>query len=124
MTEKNSTKDRKSASNSRDIGIKVKPPIKACEGDKNCPFHGSISLRGRQRSATVVSAKVPKNAKVEWAWKRPVPKYERLEKKRTRITVHNPACISAKPGDKVQIMETRKISKTKSFVIVEKNASS
>jgi len=38
----------------------------------------------------------------------------------SRITAHNPPCIGAKTGDKVKIAECRPISKTKSFVVVEK----
>jgi small subunit ribosomal protein S17 len=36
--------------------------------------------------------------------------------------VHNPECIHAKEGDMVTVMETRKISKMKSFVIIEKQS--
>ncbi|MBN2458014.1 30S ribosomal protein S17 [Candidatus Woesearchaeota archaeon] len=107
-------------SKARNIGISVNAPEKECKNDKHCPFHGEISLRGRIIKCKVVHAKVPKNAIVEWNWTKKIPKYERYEKKRTRINVHNPACISAKEGDIVKIMETKKISKTKSFVIVEK----
>jgi small subunit ribosomal protein S17 len=104
----------------RSIGIAVNPPEAVCENDKHCPFHGQISLRGRIIKAKVVRARVAKNALVEWNWLKKIPKFERYEKKRTRIMVHSPSCIGAKEGDTVKIMETRKISKTKSFVIVEK----
>lgn len=123
MTEKKSSKKPKN--DSKNIGIDVKPPKNKCEGDKHCPFHGEKSLRGRIFSGTVIQAKTPKHAVVEWEWKKIVPKYERYEKRRTRVAVHNPACIGAEVGDRVKIMETRKISKTKSFVVIEKeNASS
>lgn len=116
-----SSKGRKKepASEIRNTGIAITPPRSVCE-DKNCPFHGNLGLRGRTFTARVVRARVPKNALVEWSWSRHVPKYERYEKRRTRLMVHSPACIGAKEGDLVRIMETRKISKTKSFVIVEK----
>jgi small subunit ribosomal protein S17 len=104
----------------RNIGIKVKAPAKACENDKHCPFHGTQGLRGRTLLGTVVRVKVPKNALVERVWNMYVPKYERFERRRSRIMVHNPACINAQAGDKVRFVETRKISKTKSFVIIEK----
>ena len=38
----------------------------------------------------------------------------------SRITAHNPPCIDAKTGDKVKIAECRPLSKTKNFVVVEK----
>lgn len=104
----------------RNVGVNVAQPKNTCENDKKCPFHGSIPLRKRSYVAKVISCKMPKNAMVEWEWNRFLPKYERYEKRRTRIMVHNPACIDAKPGDTVRIFETRKLSKTKNFVIVEK----
>jgi len=79
-----------------------------------------VSLRGRTFIGVVVSSKSQKTATVEWVRKQYVPKYERYEKKRTKIQVHNPESIDAKEGDKVKIMECRPISKTKHFVIIEK----
>lgn len=88
--------------------------------DKKCPFHGKISLRGRIFTGIIVSSKAHKTATVEWVRKQHIPKYERYEKKRTKIHVHNSPCINAHKGDKVKIMETRPLSKTKHFVIIEK----
>ena len=31
----------------RDIGIDVKPPTGEWDGDENCPFYGSLRLRGQ-----------------------------------------------------------------------------
>jgi hypothetical protein len=53
-----------------------------------------------------------------------IPKYERFSTKRTRLKAHNPDCIKAKEGDIVTIMETRPISKTKSFVVIKKENNS
>ena len=103
----------------RKIGIDVPMPKKPCEGDKNCPFHGELTLRGRILSGTVIKAKMPKYALVESVRKKFMPKYERYERRRTRISAHNPLCIGAKEGDKVKMAESRKLSKTKSFVIIE-----
>ncbi len=103
----------------RNIGIVAKPPKKVCQ-DVLCPWHGSISLRGKVLEAKVISAKAPRTAIVEREYLHYLPKYERYEKKRSRIAVHNPDCINAKEGDKVKIAECRKLSKTKAFVIIEK----
>ncbi len=46
-------------------------------------------------------------------------RYERYEKRRTRVAAHNPPCINAKEGDKVVIAECRPLSRTKKFVIIE-----
>src|SRR3989338_190191 len=104
----------------RNVGIDVKTPATACVSDKNCPFHGERVVRGRMLVGKITSAKVKRNAIMEIERRVPLPKYERFEKRRTRIMVHNPECINAKEGDIVKVMETRKISKMKCFVIVEK----
>lgn len=104
----------------RNIGIDVKAPTTVCTGDRNCPFHGERVVRGRSLVGKVVSVKMKRNAIIEIERRVPLKKYERFEKRKTRIMVHNPECISAKENDIVQVMETRKISKMKTFVIVEK----
>ena len=103
----------------KNIGINVKMPSKKCN-DSNCPFHGGLSLRGRQFTGTIVSTKMRKTAIAEFARLHFLKKYERYEKRRTRLKVHNPECLNAKEGDIVSIMECRPLSKTKNFVIVEK----
>lgn len=103
----------------KDIGIKNKVPNKTCD-DQNCPFHGSLKLRRRTYFGTVTSSKAHRTATVEWPRVRYIPKYERYEKRRTKIHVHNPECISAEKGDYVKIVECRPLSKTKNFVIIEK----
>ncbi len=100
------------------IGLKVKQPGKACT-DKNCPFHRSTSIRGRKFTGTVVSDKMTKTVTVAWIRRMSVPKYERYEKKRSKIAAHNPDCINAKKGDVVRVAETRPLSKTKHFVVIE-----
>ncbi len=111
----------KTKEKTKNIGIEVVPPSETCD-DKNCPFHGSISLRGKTFVGTVIKSKMRKTAVVSWNSTRFVPKYERYEKTRTRIKVHNSPCINAREGDTVKIIETRPISKTKTFVIIEKIA--
>ncbi len=102
----------------KNIGIEVKVPSKSCE-DKYCPFHGKLNLRGRIESGIVIKTNLHKTATIEFSHLHPIPKYERYEKRRTRLKVHNSPCINAKKGDKVRVMETRPISKTKNFVIIE-----
>ena len=48
-----------------------------------------------------------------------VPKYQRYEKRRSKVHAHNPPCITAKIGDIVTIAECRRLSKTKSYVVVK-----
>jgi small subunit ribosomal protein S17 len=105
--------------NIKNIGIDVKAPSKKCD-DVNCPFHGNIKLRGRSFTGIVTSTNMTKTATVEWTYKLFIPKYERHETRRSKIHVHNSPCIDAQVGDVVKIMETRPLSKTKNFVIIQK----
>ena len=70
-----------------------------------------------QFEGLVVSAKAKKTVIVEVNYNRFVYKYERSLRKRSRIPAHNPDCIGAKLNDLVNIAETRRLSKTKSFVV-------
>lgn len=79
-----------------------------------------LSIRGRKFTGTVVSDKMSKTVTVEWERRKYIPKYERYERRRTRVKAHNPENIDAKTGDKVIIAETRPISKTKNFIVIQK----
>ena len=101
------------------MALSLKKPKKTCD-DKNCPFHGELSVRGRVFEGVVVSAKMDKTVIVRRDYLRYVPKFKRYERRHSHIPAHNPPCINAKEGDKVKIVECRPISKTVSFVVVEK----
>lgn len=102
----------------KNIGLSVKQPKRNCV-DRHCPFHGDVKLRGRIFKGRIIKTLMNKTATVEWNRSVLVPKYERFQNKRSRLKIHNPLCIDAKVGDEVKIMETRPISKTKNFVIIE-----
>ncbi len=103
----------------RNIGIPgIEPPEKKCD-DPNCPFHGTLSVRGIILEGVVVSDKMDKTVIVEREYSRFIKKYKRYERRRSRIPAHNPPCINAKKGDLVKIAETRPISKTVSFVVIQ-----
>ena len=102
----------------KNIGIEVNIPNQECN-DKKCPFHGDLKLHGRIFFGDVTKVDTNRSATIEFLHFYYLPKYERYERRITRLKVHNPPCINAKIGDKVRIIETRKISKTKNFVIVE-----
>jgi small subunit ribosomal protein S17 len=103
---------------SKNIGIDVKKPGKSCT-DKKCPFHGEITLRGKMFTGVVLARDTHRSATVEWTYTIFIPKFERSETRRTKIHVHNPPCIDAEIGDIVKIAETKPLSKTKNFVIIE-----
>ncbi len=102
----------------RDIGIDVEPPEMECN-DPKCPFHGSLPVRGQIFTGIVVSS-YEKTAVVKKERLKRIRKFERFERRTTKLHAHNPPCIDAKPGDTVKIAECRPLSKTKSFVIVER----
>lgn len=101
------------------MSLILKKPKKTCD-DRNCPFHGSLPVRGRVFEGAVVSAKMDKTVIVKRDYLRYVPKYLRYERRHSRIPSHNPPCIDAKEGDRVVIAECRPLSKTVSFVVVQK----
>ena len=103
----------------RNIGITLEVPKQRCN-DAKCPFHGNLSVRGRQFIGTVVSTKMRKTAIIEFERLHFLKKYERYEKRRTKLKVHNPECINTEEGGIVKVMECKPLSKTKNFVIIQK----
>lgn len=103
----------------RDIGYDVKPPEKECD-DPNCPFHGTLPIRGKILEGIVVSDKMSKSVIVKRDYIHYITKFERYERRHSRISAHSPLCINAKKDDRVKIAECRPLSKTKQFVVIEK----
>jgi small subunit ribosomal protein S17 len=94
--------------------------MQKCE-DINCPKHGTLSVRGIVIEGLVVSNKPKNTVIVEREYLTHIPKYERYERRKTRIAAHRPPCMEdIQTGDYVRLGECRKVSKTKSFVVIEK----
>ena len=102
----------------RDIGLDVRAPKARCD-DPNCPFHGHLSVRGQVLEGTLVSTSMQRTAVVERTLLHFVKKFERFEKRRRRYLAHAPPCLTIPLGHRVRIAETRPLSKTVSFCIVE-----
>ena len=100
------------------IGLNVEEPEETCS-DENCPFHGSLGVRGQTLEGTVASTDMDKTVVVEREYDVRVPKYDRYMKRRSRVPAHAPPCLNLQEGDEVRIAETRPLSKTKSHVVVE-----
>jgi len=103
----------------RNIGLNVKAPDESCS-DRDCPFHGSLPVRGQVITGIVSSAKMQDTVLVKKEFMHYVQKYERYEKRTSIYPAHCPPCIKAKIGNKVRIAECRPLSKTISFVTIEK----
>lgn len=101
----------------KSIGIPVDPPANPCQ-DRRCVWHGELSVRGRTFQGTVMASKARDTVAVEWGYTHLIPKYERYERRKSRVVAHNPECMKARDGDTVIIAECRPLSKTKKFVVV------
>jgi small subunit ribosomal protein S17 len=101
----------------RNIGLNVPAPHQECK-DVNCPFHGTLPVRGQVITGKVVSDRMMGTVVVARNYLHYVRKYKRYEKRSSKIHAHNPPCIQAKVGDMVKIAECRPLSKSTTFVVV------
>ncbi len=110
----------------RNIGIPgVSPPrVKECN-DKDCPFHGTTRIRGKITSGVVVSKKSRNTVIIRRNYVQFIKKYQRYERRNTRLACHLPDCLrnEINLGDLIRVGESRKLSKTKAFIVLEKISS-
>jgi Ribosomal protein S17 len=83
------------------------------ETETQYPIRGGIFV-GR-----VTSNSMDKSATVRWEHAEKIPKFERYERRNTKISAHVPEGTDVEEGDQVKVGETRQISKTKSHVVME-----
>ena len=105
----------------RDIGIDVEAPVNPWDGDSNDPFFGTLAVRGQVLRGIVIKSKAQKTVVVQINKMKYDSKYERYARSSSKISAHSPASVGANEGDIVTIMECRPLSKTKSFVVVERS---
>lgn len=82
--------------------------------DRLCPIHGDKKLKMRGRTFEGQVTKVlPGRVTIEFERMLKLPKYERYEKRKTKIHARLPECMKndVAIGDLIQISETRPISK-------------
>ncbi len=102
----------------KNVGIQgAKSPNRSCT-DADCPWHGTVSTRGKLIYGRLAGQKTKGMAVIERDYYQYVPKYSRYEKRRGKIHAHVPPCISVKEGQQVVAAECRPLSKTISFVVV------
>ncbi|MCZ2845942.1 MAG: 30S ribosomal protein S17 [Promethearchaeota archaeon] len=110
----------------RNIGIPGVSPPKAKEcNDKDCPFHGTTRIRGKITSGVVVSKKSRNTVIIRRNYVQFIKKYQRYERRNTRLACHLPDCLrnEINLGDLIRVGESRKLSKTKAFIVLEKISS-
>ena len=89
--------------------------------DIRCPTHGSIKVRGNVFVGKVKSMKPSKTVSIMRVVTHYVPKFERYRKVKSVVAAHKPDCMQdIHEGDVVRIGETRRLSKTKAFVVLGK----
>ncbi|QKQ99929.1 30S ribosomal protein S17 [Metallosphaera tengchongensis] len=104
----------------KSVGIPgITPPSKECD-DMDCPYHGSLRVRGILIEGTLVKNRANKMGVVERTYLFYDHKYKRYERRSSRIHAHVPPCLDIKEGDRVLIGETKPISKSVSFVVLGK----
>ncbi len=103
----------------RDIGLKVKPPEQECE-DRYCPFHGTLPVRGRVIEGVVASTKMRGTVTIRREYLQYIKKYRRYARSHSMTAAHHPPCIPLEVGDTVRVAECRPLSKTVSYVVVER----
>lgn len=102
----------------RNIGLDVQAPTKSCT-DPQCPFHGTLPVRGQVLEGRVANLKMEGTVIVERERNWYLPKFERYEKRTSRYAAHHPPCIDLSIADHVKIAECRPLSKTVAYVVVE-----
>jgi small subunit ribosomal protein S17 len=102
----------------KNIGIKgVVPPTKQCN-DYNCPYHGYLKVRGIILESRVYQTRTRNMAVVEREYTFYNKKYQRYERRRSRIHAHVPPCVEVSVDDIVLIGECRPIAKSVAFVVL------
>ena len=89
--------------------------------DPKCPFHGTLSVRGRTFRGTVIT-KFPKRVAIEFERTIYLQKYERYAKSKTKLHARLPDCLEHQIniGDYIEINECRPLSKIITFVVTKK----
>lgn len=95
----------------------VEPPSEKCD-DPNCPWHGSLRVRGILLEGVVEKVRAKRMVVVRHVYLYYDRKYKRYARRSKKIHAHLPDCISVKPGDVVVIGETRPIAKTVKFTVL------
>lgn len=103
------------------IEKKIEETNVSCK-DRLCPKHGDkkLKMRGRTFQGDVIKT-LPGRVTIQFERMISLPKYERFEKRKTKIHARLPDCMKddVAVGDLIEISETRPISKMIHFVVAK-----
>ena len=102
----------------KNIGLTVTTPKNECD-DKNCPFHGNLSVRGKLFEGKVVSTKAKNTIVLQKESPVYFSKFKRYARSKNTLHAYKPSCIEVEEGDSVLTAECRPIAKSVSYVVVE-----
>merc|ERR1711990_117802 len=106
----------------RSIGLGIKVPLKAKEGryiDKKCPFVGNVSIRGKLLRGVVHRTFMKNTITIRRDYLHYQKKYRRYEKRHKMISAHCSPAFEVMSGDEVIIGETRPLTKTVRYNVLE-----
>ena len=105
----------------KNIGIKVNEPKRECE-DKNCPFHGGLSIRGKLFDGKVTGDKAKQTITLTKDEPIYFSKFKRYARGKSTIFAPTGIDLDVVSGDHVLTAECRPISKSVSYVVIEVKA--
>ena len=97
----------------------MEPKEKPLKNEKNNPFNGSLTIRGKLFEGIVINAKAKRTAVIQKESLIYFEKFKRYGRSKNKIHAHVPSNLNVKVGDYVVAAECRPISKSVSFVVVE-----
>ena len=104
----------------RNIGLPIKESKgKIVENEKNNPFNGSLSIRGKIFEGIVIDAKAKNTVVIQKESPIYFKKFKRYGRSKNKIHAHVPSNISVEEGNFVVAAECRPLSKSVSFVVIE-----
>lgn len=108
----------------KEIGLGYQTPKSAINGtyiDKKCPFTGTVSIRGRILTGSVVSTKMHRTVVIRRDYLHYIPKYNRFEKRHKNLSAHVSPAFRIQEGDNVTVGQCRPLSKTVRFNVIKVN---
>ena len=91
------------------------------ECEDRCPYHGTLSIRGRKFDGTVTRI-IGRRAVIEWERIIYYHKFERYSRLKSKLHAHIPKCLMSEihVADYIEVGECRPLSKILHFAVIKK----